>query len=407
MSRSLQTGSLYIVSEGEKTEASFYTDLQQKLSEKNISRFQTVQVHKLPKPKDQTDKLPDSELRTEGGRQLHGAVPVLPIDNYQPLNWIKIAYEKLGAYDEAWALFDNDHRNTQGQPFIDRAIAEYHKLITRTGSNLNLNIAYSSLSFEYYLLLHFEQLYHSFDKTECYWVENNEHKYRNCCSQDVKYPPKEGACDGHLENACCINGYARLRNYWDKSKKDGVLSKMPNVYIGIIHACRIRWQAIQSQRGTTLGDMNPYLNTYQFTLRMMGLPLLEYDEDIVISNKTGNIILRLECNSVHIFNQSNKSLLLSEQYLSVFSADTIDLLGLTKVGNLARCLIPIQQDDYIDISSLAGTNHFALFDIEGHKIMVIYIPSPSPDMTPEEKEKIKLVNAEYSKRPFLTSCQIP
>lgn len=392
MTRSLHTGSLYIVSEGEKSETSFYTDFQQKLVEIGLSRFTLVEVHKLPMPKDQADQLPDAELRAEGGRQLHGVIPALPSDNYQPLNWIKIACSKLGAYDEAWALFDNDHRNVNGKPHIDNAIAEYHNLIAAAPSSLHLNVAYSSLSFEYYLLLHFEPLYHSFDKTECYWIENNDHKYRNCCSQDAGNPPKEGACDGQLENACCINGYARLRNYWDKSKKEGVLTKIPNIYLGVIHACRIRWQAIQTQRGTTLGDMNPYLNTYQFTLRMMDLPLLEYDRDIIISNKNGNIILRLEGSNVHIFNQSNKSLLLSEQYLLVFSADTTDLLGLTQVGNLAKCYIPSQQDDHIDISSLAGTDHFAILNIEGSKVMVMHIATPVPALTPEEKKHIQLVN---------------
>lgn len=394
MPRSLHTGSLYIVSEGEKTEASFYTDLQQKLFEKNISRFQTVHVHKLPKPQAQTDKLSDSELRAEGGRQLHGSIPALPTDNYQPLNWIKIAYGKLGAYDETWALFDNDHRNTHGQPNIDKAIAEYHNLIAGANPSLNLNVAYSSLSFEYYLLLHFEHLYHSFDKTECYRIENNSHKYRNCCSQDAKNPSKEGSCDGSLEHDCCINGYARLRNYWDKSKAEGVLAKIPNIYSGIIHASRIRWQAIQSQRGTTLGNMNPYLNTYQFTLRMMDLPLLEYDRDITISSKAGDIILHLEGATIHIVNQSSKSLLLSEQYLPVYSADASDLFGVKQVGNLNRCLIQSQQEGNISLSSLIGTDHFAILDIEGHKVLALSLPSPKPDLTQEEKEQIKLVNVE-------------
>lgn len=394
MSRSLHTGSLYIVSEGEKTEVGFYSDLQQKLSENNIPPFQTIEVHKLPKPQAHTDTLPDSELRAEGGRKLHGVIPTLPIDNYQPLNWIKIAYNKLGAYDEAWVLFDNDHRNTQGQPYIDKAIAEYQKLITGAKPPINLHIAYSSLSFEYYLLLHFEHLYHSFDKTECYWIENNNHKYRNCCSHDSKNPPKEGACQGLLEQGCCINGYARLRNYWNKSKTEGVLTKIPNIYTGIIHACRIRWQAIQSQRGTSLGDMNPYLNTYQFTLRMMGLPLLEYDRDITISTKAGGIILHLAVDKIHIFNQSNKSLLLSEQYLPVYSADISDLFGMDHVSNLTRCLIPSQQEAHIDISSLAGTDRFAILDIEGHKVMIMHIPSPAPELTPEEIKQIRLVNLE-------------
>lgn len=392
MTRSLHTGSLYIVSEGEKSETSFYTDFQQKLVEFGLSRFTLVEVHKLPMPKDQADQLPDAELRAEGGRQLHGVIPALPSDNYQPLNWIKIACSKLGAYDEAWALFDNDHRNVNGKPHIDNAIAEYHNLIAAAPSSLHLNVAYSSLSFEYYLLLHFEPLYHTFDKTECYWIENNDHKYRNCCSQNAKNPPKEGACDGILEHSCCINGYARLRNYWDKSKKDGILSKITNIYTGIIYSCRIRWQAIQSQRGVTLGNMNPYLNTYQFTLRMMGISLLEFDHDITLSSKAGDIILHLEDTKVRIFNHTSTSQLLSEQYLPIFSADPLDLLGITQVGNLNRCFIPSQQDDYIDISSLAGTEHFAILDIEGSKVMVMHITSPVPALTPEEKKQIRLVN---------------
>lgn len=392
MSRPLYTGSLFIVSEGEKTEASFYADFQQKLKEAGCAHFSQVDFYKIPKPKDLTDNLPDTELRTEGGRQLRGALPALPADNYQPLNWIKIACSRLGAYDEAWTLFDNDHRNDTAKHFIDKAVSEYHQLIATPYAHLRLNIAYSSLSFEYYLLLHFQYLYHTFTKTECYWIVKQNHDYRNCCSRDPKDPPKEGACDGILDHGCCINGYARLHDYWSKSKTDGVLSRIHNIYTGIINTARIRWQAIQSQRGTSLGCMNPYLNTYQLTLRMMGLQLLEYDRPVTITSKYGDIVLQLEGDTIHVMNRTTTTLLLTDRYMPVFTADNADCLGKTPVGNLSRCLVPSQHDGRIDISSLSGTDRFAIFDINGQKVMVLHLPFTDDALSEAEAEMLRLVN---------------
>lgn len=393
MSRPLQTGSLYIVSEGEKTEASFYDDLQQQLKLAGCSHFSKVDFYRVPKPKDITDDLPDFEVRTEGGRALNRpANAVMPKGTYQPLNWIKIAIGKLGAYDEAWAVFDNDHRNNppSGKPQIDNAIAAYQNLFNG-GSHPNLCIAYSSLSFEYYMLLHFEYLYHGFHNTECYDVVKGNHVYRNCCSNDPKNPPKQGACNGQLQDGCCINGYARLRNYWQLSKTNGVLSCIPNIYTGIVNAARVRWEALQTQRGTTIGNKMPYLNTYQLTIRMMGLQLLEYDHDITIVSKSGLIILHLEENKVKVDNQSNILLLIPEIDTPVYEIDSTSLMGKQHIDTLGRLFVQSNSVGEFDITPLANNgNHFAIINIHGSQVMVTSIPKPNPEITAVEYNQVRL-----------------
>ena len=59
--------------------------------------------------------------------------------------------------DESWAVYDKDEH-----PKHEEAMAEAIKII----DGKKVNIAFSSRSFEYYLLLHFEYLYYSFDATE-------------------------------------------------------------------------------------------------------------------------------------------------------------------------------------------------------------------------------------------------
>lgn len=392
MAKQLLPGPLYLVCEGEKTEISFYSDLQAELIKAGMASFTQVDFYKVPKPKKDADMLENGEIRAEGGRHVSmiGGI-VLPTANYEPLNWIKIAFSKFPAYSETWAVFDNDHRNISPNrsPLIDNAFTEYRKL-RQTASNVH--IAYSSLSFEYYLLQHFEFLYHEFHKTECYITNRNgKHDYRNCCSKDHKNPPKEGACDGDLGHNCCINGYARRNNRWAESKIEGVLSNVPNIFTGVINSFRIRWRAVSMQRGSKIGDMNPYLNTYNLTLRMMGFQILEYIQDISIPYYDGHITLHLDDNSVIIGNTSTRSYILSEKYMGIYVADNQVILGVTRVGNLTRVDLTNTPEDTIDLTALNTPEFFAILEIEGRKILVCSPCPVNPQFTVEEMAEHTLV----------------
>ena len=375
MPRQLNSKQLYIVCEGEKTEVSFFTDLQTELKNEGIAVFDQVDFYKVPKPENIAGKLDNKESRPTGGRTLlNNANIEHTADNYEPLNWIKIANKHLLAYSEAWAVFDNDHRNS-GQSNIDRAFDQF-KNFRQAGFNIHL--AYSSLSFEYYMLQHFECLYKSFNKTECYINDNGSHKYLECCSE----APKEGACDGILENDCCINGYARKKGYWEKSKTTGTLYVVKNIFTGIINSYKIRLDAFCQQRNSTLGDMNPYLNTYALTLRMMGYEILDYLKDIEIRNKS----LRLDGNNIVLTNNSSTTFILSGSCQKIYRPDPNSLFGKEEVGRLNRIVVNANAVVTIDISSISD-DHFAILEVEDKRIIVCPPYEINPRPTDEEKEK--------------------
>ncbi|WP_459186996.1 RloB family protein [Parabacteroides sp. APC149_11_2_Y6] len=196
----------------------------------------TVEPRGSYKPKKKRTAIKDAETEVE----ILKGFPV-------PLNWIKTAQEILRERreDEAWAVFDKD-----GHPAIAEAFAAAGEEI----GGRKVGIAFSSRSFEYYLLLHFEYIYKEFNATECKGYVRNKLKPLNCMLADAK----EGSCNGDK----CINGYARSKGYWNESKK--IESMFPLVedrlLIGIVNAYRLREES-NNRDSRLIYQKNPYVTT--------------------------------------------------------------------------------------------------------------------------------------------------
>lgn len=263
-----------VVSEGEKTENNFFDKLYKFEKSRNPELPYTMQT--VPPPVDDEDGDNDGTGRKSGVLDLKGSADDI-IDEFKgvplPMKWVKMGIALAGTFNEVWIAFDKD-----GHPAAKDAFDEFVKA---RANDKGLNLIFSSRCFEYYMLQHFEFVYHRFEKSECNEkvVRNKGKKtrtvYLGCCTAQAM----QGACDGelcNLDNPPCINGYARKQGYWTESKNDKAFDVVHNIYAGIVNSHNIKWASLSTEDvAKAIYERNPYLNTYRLTARLMMLGVLE------------------------------------------------------------------------------------------------------------------------------------
>ena len=263
-----------VVCEGEKTENNFFDKLYK--FEKSCNPELPYTMQTLPPPVDDEDGDKEGTGRKSGTLNLKGSADAV-VDEYKgvplPMKWVKMGIALAGTFNEVWIAFDKD-----GHPAARDAFDEFVKA---RAEDKGLNLIFSSRCFEYYMLQHFEFVYHSFEKSECNEkVGRNKGKktrtvYLGCCTEQAK----QGACDGELgntDNPPCINGYARRQGYWTESKNDKAFDVVHNIYAGIVNSHNIKWTSLSTEDvAKAVYERNPYLNTYRLTARLMMLGVLE------------------------------------------------------------------------------------------------------------------------------------
>ena len=151
-----------IVCEGDKTEPLFFTDLcDQFYGDSKDFDVRTIPQPNIPVEDAEADSSRGSykgkKRKVKSGGQKDVAEDEV-ITGVPPLKWVLYARKIMSeGVDESWAVYDKDEH-----PKHEEAMAEANKII----DGKKVNIAFSSRSFEYYLLLHFEYLYYNFDATE-------------------------------------------------------------------------------------------------------------------------------------------------------------------------------------------------------------------------------------------------
>jgi len=163
----------------------------------------------------------------------------------QPLRYVAQAQclqEHSKVYDEIWAVFDKD-----GHIYHKEAFERAEKLV----NDKKTNIAFSSRSFEYWILLHFEQNKDTFELTEC--KDDNDRPLN--CSSNI-------GCKG----ARCLVGYIRSK-YYPNLKKSYDEAELQNfmyiLYSQIDMALENAvWLKDQNDEyiksGHPIYDLNPY-----------------------------------------------------------------------------------------------------------------------------------------------------
>ena len=253
-----------IVCEGDKTEPLFFTSL----CDQYCKDTENLDVRTIPQPYiPQNEEVDNSsrgsyigkkrKIKTDG----KAADEDIVIIGAPPLKWVQYARQLLSeGVDESWAVYDKDKH-----PKHEEAFAEAGKII----DGKKVNIAFSSRSFEYYLLLHFEYIYHCFNETDC-GERISGKKYIFECGTG-KNPAND--CTGKT----CINGYARIRGYWKETKSSESTFHLvkDNLVKGIVNACRLRIES-DANSAEPIYNRNPYTNVDVLVGRLIGKETVNY-----------------------------------------------------------------------------------------------------------------------------------
>lgn len=227
-----------------------------------------------------------------------------------PLNWIRTAQEKLreSISDEAWAIFDKD-----GHPAMAEAFAAAEEEI----DGRTIGIAFSSRSFEYYMLLHFEYIYQEFHATECGERIHGKKKQLKCMLPEAKL----GSCQGDR----CINGYARSKAYWVRSKSTESMFPLvkDKLNIGIIHA---HWLRAESDRENTnfVYERNPYVTTDKLICRLTNTFVYESGQTVVLKYNGVPIQVALlgVCPLMVVNTSETRTVILPEGFFQILNCET-------------------------------------------------------------------------------------
>lgn len=354
---------ILIICEGESTEPRFFDSIRDEIlngvynigdveikispepkvdeSEEDVEEVEVITEHKAVRPKRQV------KIASVGVEPEQEKIPL-------PLKWVLEGQQELrdGTYNEVWTVFDHDNHPARKEAF-EAAALEIN------GSKVN--IAFTSISFEYYLLLHFERLYKTFKTSECR-DKNNPKKSKR--KKTILCGTNKHVDDCHGEH--CIGGHARINNYWTDSKDENstFLLVQDKLEIGFENAAWLRYISDLNESEHQEYDRNPYLTTDSIVKRLTGndhrswhwLSLdAEYkfeDKSVFIDSNKNLTITNLH--------QTKTLLIKSNSIFGISSDNTREAFG-------GQLLISPQTTEIIDISALNSS--WYLFQHENHSLM--------------------------------------
>lgn len=201
---------MLIICEGEVTEPEYFA-LLRKIS-LELKAWDAIEIRPKPREDQSATNTPSTHKTPRPKRTFKNVVviedddPILAEYDFksQPISWVKEARDGLKdeTYDEVWAVFDFDGRTKTESAF---------KLAQEKINDKAVNIAFSSVAFEHWLLLHFERNATSFRKSQC----RNKKKIIRC---------GEGTDARDCQGIHCLIGYMRNKGYLapSASTKKGV-----------------------------------------------------------------------------------------------------------------------------------------------------------------------------------------
>ena len=189
--------------------------------------------------------------------------------------------------DEAWIVFDKDQHPKLPQTFTEAA-------------NSGVKIAFSSRSFEEWVLLHYQKNNSSFMATEC---KNADEKPINCGSNAVPNCHPTNCLTGHIRRLNFIPNYTKKKNF------DLFKSIKNKTEIGIVNSA---WQRFKNgcslnQAPQALHSKNPYCDVDQLILKLndrtdkiewgaINQTITLEDWTILVTNYQNNIVINLSHN---------------------------------------------------------------------------------------------------------------
>ncbi len=235
---------MLIVCEGEKTEPSYFNFLKP-YSKLAWEDTRSTSIDIKPKPNLEEEAVQPTKKTKRRKRQLKQSNKIQDtskIESHykaQPLRYVREAQQGLedGVYAEVWAVFDKDVHPKHEEAF---------ELAQQEIEGKTVNIAFSSIAFEHWFLLHFEKNQTPFLKSACRIKQN----YFNCGTGEF---PED--CYG----AKCLAGYLKINQYLPNYIKSGATTNfkllLQNQQIAFENAAWLRFKMPLNQ---PIYELNPY-----------------------------------------------------------------------------------------------------------------------------------------------------
>ena len=251
---------ILIVCEGQNTETGYFASIRDYLIDKQIK----ITIKIVPSPK--IDVTKDFILRAgakkrelkilDASKEKELAKEQLE-EKYraQPTRYVRIAQKGLeeGVYDEAWAVYDKDQHPNHKEAFDLSRIEVNGK---------NVNIGFTSISFEHWILLHFELNTSDFVKSQCR-IDRDIF--------DCGHNKHASDCKGKL----CVCGYLVTKQYFKESliHKEFSFTKLPECQIPIENAINLKRKMESQYPGVPFFEINPYTTVHRLVFRLVVFPL--------------------------------------------------------------------------------------------------------------------------------------
>ena len=334
---------LLIICEGKVTEPLFFD---------GIKRTMRLDFDILPKPPlEDEDKECHSSRGQARRKRKHLKTPLTVNEKQEeqkfsgapPMCWVTAGEQKLDTYEEVWCIFDKD-----GHPRCKEAFDEVDKLVT--AGNNRLHIGFSSISIEYYFLLHFEYIFHAFPKCECnekVGVGKKTKTVPYCCMTEEAIEGK--ACNGDK----CVQGYARSKEYWKDTKKAGTNFYpllAPHLLTGISNATLLRRQSIATYPALKIYERNPYVDVDKLVTMLLGHQPLDIGESIMVKDGAAKLTISRTVNSIEIQNTCSTAYSIQQEIAAIFKKSTETIAGFNIVS---KVILPGDPPAVIDLSVLS------------------------------------------------------
>ncbi len=204
--------SIYIVCEGTNTEPNYF----EAIAEQNDA-FEKYAITVYPSEEDQI------KASTKEGESI----------KTDPVNLVKLAKQEIKNYDEVWAVFDKDGYTKHEKAFSD---AQKH----------GIKLGFSSIAFEHWILLHYEQNRTAFPKSQ----------------NVIDYLEQAGYFTGYSKKAD-ISIYPRLQNLTQTAIENAAWLRMEMA--NNLAAC-------DNKRY----ELNPYTNVDELVIKLLGFNHVTY-----------------------------------------------------------------------------------------------------------------------------------
>lgn len=253
---------LLIICEGQSTEPNYFHDLRNMLIDRNIDYNIVIRPKPPQQSKEDIEALAEFRLRKGGRKRTVTNINVDESDiveeiyKAQPTRYVREAQLGLldGTFEEAWAIYDlNGHSDHENAYNLSRTLINSKKI----------HIGFSSISFETWVLWHFEQNITPFARSQC-----RTGKKLHDCGQGTN----TSDCQGNL----CVTGYLKTHGYIssDKDVKSIRFNELQNdVYNALTNAYEIRQTTISGQSEVPYYKFIPFSTVDRLVFKMLHIPI--------------------------------------------------------------------------------------------------------------------------------------